>query len=212
MAAKKATKTKTTKKSKPSLEDRILDASMDIAARDGWPALQLTDIAAAIGEPLGSVLSVYPTTDRVASAVLHRIDREVLAQITEIDELETPRDRLFETLMMRIDALQRHRSVFMSLIRDMKRRPFSLLMRAPSVVHSMALMLIASGIEASSPVGMARAHVLAVAYGRLLQTWLADDSADLSKTMSALDKTLSKLEAMQSMVLRSPGPQQESAD
>lgn len=211
MAAKKATKAKAVSKYKLSLADRILECSVDIAARDGWPALRLRDVADALKEPLGSVIAVYPTTDRVASALLHRIDRQVLAQVTKIDDSETPRDRLFEILMMRFDALQQHRSVFVSLIRDLRRRPFLLLMRAPAVVHSMALMLIASGIEASSPIGMARAHVLAAAYGGMLKTWLSDDSSDLAKTMSAVDKALGRLESMQNMVVR-PGEKVDTSE
>ncbi|MBT4741443.1 MAG: hypothetical protein HN793_11825 [Rhodospirillaceae bacterium] len=216
MATKKTAKAKPGRKSKPDLADRIADAALEFAAREGWASLSVPKVADALSEPLGRVIGVYPTTGRIASALLSRIDEHVLSQVQDIDDSETPRDRLFEILMIRFDALQRHRSGYEALIRGLSRRPASILKRAPALVHSMALMLIASGIDASSPFGMIRAHALTIAYGAVLRTWLADDSDDMAKTMSALDQALDRLERMQSLILdRRPSDNQvndEDAD
>ncbi|NKB46100.1 MAG: hypothetical protein GKS03_17705 [Alphaproteobacteria bacterium] len=212
MVAKKATKTKPRSKSKPSLADQIADAALDMAAREGWASVSLPKMAEAVGEPLGVVLAVYPTKGRIASSLLNRIDQYVLSQVQAIDESETPRDRLFEILMIRFDVLQHHRLGYSALIRGLSRRPPTLLMRAPALVHSMALMLIASGIDANSPLGVARAHALAVAYGTVVRTWLVDDSADMAKTMSALDKVLSRLEKIQSLILDKKPSSNHTAD
>jgi ubiquinone biosynthesis protein COQ9 len=64
----------------------------------------------------------------------------------------------------------------------------------------MALMLIAAGIGAQNAIGVARAHALAIAYASVLRIWLKDDSADMARTMSELDKTLGRLEKIQRMV------------
>lgn len=212
MAAKKATKEKAGRKSLPLMTDRIIDASVEIAAEKGWQGVSLAGIADAIGEPLGSIIAVYPTTDRIASALFHRVDQSVLSQVQSVDESETPRDRLFEILMMRFDALQEQRALYVSIIHHMRRRPMTLIRRGPAVVHSMALMLIASGVEASSLLGMARAHILAAAYGALLRTWLKDDSPDMAQTMSAVDKVLNRLESAQRMVSRSRTEEKEGED
>lgn len=200
MAPKKAAKAKPKRTPKSTLADRIADAALDLAAQKDWASLSVPKVAEACGEPLGVVLGVYPTTNRIASALMSRIDHDVLHQVQTIDHSETPRDRLFEILMIRFDALQRHRSGYEALIRGLFSRPSAILMRAPRTIHSMALMLIAAGIDASSPLGMLRAHALAVAYGSVVRVWLADDSADLAKTMAALDKSLNRLEKMQSLI------------
>jgi AcrR family transcriptional regulator len=212
MAAKKATKAKAPRKSQSPIADRIIEASMKIASEQGWQSLTLNQIADTIGEPLGAVIGVYPTTDRIASALFHRIDQQVLSQVDDVDESETARDRLFEILMMRFDALQERRTLYVSIVHHMRRRPAALVLRAPAVVHSMALMLIASGIEASSVIGMARAHVLAAAYGTLLRTWLKDDSPDMAQTMSAVDRVLNRLESAQRMVCRFQSKEKDSED
>lgn len=212
MAAKKATKAKAARKSQSPIADRIIDANVEIAAEKGWHGVSLAGVAEAIGEPLGAIIAVYPTTDRIASALFHRIDQRVLSQIQSVDESETPRDRLFEILMMRFDVLQEQRTLYVSIIHHMRRRPAALMLRAPAVVHSMALMLIASGVEASSLFGMARAHILAAAYGTLLRTWLKDDSPDMAQTMSAVDKVLNRLESAQRMVRRSHSKEKDSDD
>jgi ubiquinone biosynthesis protein COQ9 len=202
MAVKKNVKAKavTTKKAGPSLADRIADMSLEIAAREGWDAVRLDRLGDELGEPFGSVVVVYPTPDRIASTLLRRLDNQVLAQVNRVDDSELPRDRLFEVMMMRFDALQRHRAGYAALISSLSRRPLTAFMRAPSVVHSMALMLIAAGIGAQNPIGVARAHALAIAYASVLRIWLKDDSADMARTMSELDKTLGRLEKIQRMV------------
>ena len=86
MAAKKATKAKAPRKSQSPIADRIIEASMKIASEQGWQSLTLNQIADTIGEPLGAVIGVYPTTDRIASALFHRIDQQVLSQVDDVDE------------------------------------------------------------------------------------------------------------------------------
>ncbi len=163
-------------------------------------------------------------TDNVRShrvgSVFDRIDQQVLSQRLHghVDESETPRDRLFgisdDAGLMRYKNGVRSGYVCNSAsICGRCVDPRLLLLRAPAVVHSMALMLIASGMEASSPLGVARAHALAAAYALVIRTWLKDDSADMAKTMSALDKNLSRLKKVQSMVLaRKPARSSASED
>ncbi|MDG2244517.1 MAG: hypothetical protein P8L66_13615 [Rhodospirillaceae bacterium] len=213
MTAKKTAKPRSRAKTDSSLKDRIADSALDLAAREGWEAVTLPKMADTTGEPLGAVIAECPTTSRIASTLLDRIDQQVLSKVQAIDETETPRDRLFGILMSRFDALQSHRSGYVAVIHGLLRRPSAILLRAPAMVHSMALMLIASGMEASSPLGMARAHALAAAYALVIRTWLKDDSADMAKTMSALDKNLSRLKKVQSMVLaRKPARSSASED
>jgi len=92
----------------------------------------------------------------------------------------------------------------------MQRRPLAMLMRVPGLLHSMALMLIASGINASGPCGVARVHALSAAYTMVLRVWIKDDSLDMAQTMSALDKGLDRLEQLQTMFVKPAGKTKSS--
>ncbi len=202
MAAKKTSKSKRLVGADRSLKDRVADAALKRASLDGWDAITLANLADTVKEPFGSVVEAFPTTDRIAAHLFSRIDAAVLGAVQKVDNDERPRDRLFELLMMRFDALQEQRDGYAAILWSMQRRPLAVLMRVPGLLHSMALMLIASGIDASGMCGVARAHALAAAYTMVLRAWLKDDSADMAQTMSALDKGLDRLEQLQTMFVK----------
>jgi hypothetical protein len=56
----------------------------------------------------------------------------------------------------------------------------------------MRFMLEAAGIEAEGASGAIKLQGLALAWGRVLQTWLDDDEPALSKTMAELDRVLTR--------------------
>lgn len=200
MAPKTAAKKKSGKKTVKPLADRICFAALKISADEGWREVQIPRLAEELGEPVGEIVSTYPTPSRVADALLHRLDDIVLRQVDVIDTSDSPRDRLFEVLMMRFDALQDARAGYAALIKYRLCQPSFVIQRAPSMIHSMKMILAASDIQAEGFLGVARAHALAVAYVGVLQTWLKDDSHDLSATMSDLDKALERLEQLESLI------------
>jgi hypothetical protein len=59
-------------------------------------------------------------------------------------------------------------------------------------MSSMRFMLEAAGIEAEGASGAIKLQGLALAWGRVLQTWLDDDEPALSKTMAELDRVLTR--------------------
>jgi hypothetical protein len=59
-------------------------------------------------------------------------------------------------------------------------------------VNSMRFMLEAAGIDSEGPVGVLKLQGLAFAWARVLEVWLDDDDPGLSRTMSALDKELTR--------------------
>jgi hypothetical protein len=55
-------------------------------------------------------------------------------------------------------------------------------------------MLAAAGLEAGGLFGRVRLAGLVVVYTTAFRAWLADDGADLGKTMAALDRGLAQAE------------------
>lgn len=203
MPAKKKTtsKKKSTRSSTAApLRDRMVVAALTLAAHDGWGALSPARLAEELIEPLGPVIAACPTRDCLAIHVIRRVDHEVLNQIRSVEAGDSPRDRLFDVMMARFDVLQANRAGHTALIRYVRRRPGLLLMLGPQILHSMTLMLTASGIGADGVIGMIRAKALAAAYATVVRTWLKDDSKDMAATMSALDKALGRLESAAKML------------
>jgi AcrR family transcriptional regulator len=178
---------------------RIVDAALAVAARQGWRNASLADIAAEAKLPLLSVYDRFRSKGEILDAFRQRIDEAVLGGIEE-DEGERPRDRLFDALMRRFDALQPHKDAVRALARELPADPLLALGALPGAARSMAWMLEASGIDASGLRGFARVHLLTGIYSSVLRVWLVDESADMMKTMAVLDRRLRAIERWLGMV------------
>jgi AcrR family transcriptional regulator len=175
-------------------EQRLIAAALDLAARQGWRRTGLAEIAAAAGLDLHAAYALHRSKGSILRAFIRSIDARVLEGAKPAAS-ETPRERLFDTLMRRFDALKPHRAAIGAIARDTIGHPAALARLAP-LRGSMAWMLEASGISAAGCRGRVATHAALGLYLGVLRVFLADDSADLARTMAALDRGLRRGEAL----------------
>lgn len=187
--------------SKASLDrDRVLDAALTLFATRGWAATSLLDIAEAAGTGLAALHGVFPSKLAVLNGFMDRVDAKVLSEPTEAGG--SIRERLFEIFMRRFDALQPHRAVLAAIARDLPRDPCAALGAARRVERSLRAMAELGGVRTDGPLGVLRVKALGGLHLWVMRTWLADESADMAKTMKALDQGLGRLEAIARSVPR----------
>ncbi|MBX3498370.1 MAG: TetR/AcrR family transcriptional regulator [Alphaproteobacteria bacterium] len=173
----------------------IVATALRLIAAHGWRDVTLRAIATEAAVPFAELYAIFPTKAAIVGAFLAEIDRQVLAGVEAVpDPDETVRDRLFDTMMRRYDALRPHRDTIAALAEGLARDPLAALALRPALMRSMAVVLEASGLTAEGFVGALRQKSLAALHASVLRTWLHDDSADLGKTMVALDSRLKGLE------------------
>ncbi len=182
---------------------RILDAALRLAAKQGWRRTRLADIAAEAGIGLDALRRRYPSKPAIVGGLIRRTDERALALGPA--EGSSARDRLFDMLMRRFDALAADRAGIVAVLKDLGRDPAAALCHGPRLMVSMAWMLEAAGVSASGPLGLLRAKGLAAVYLWALRAWLADGSRDLAKTMAALDRGLRQAEAAARLLKAGPG-------
>jgi len=192
--AKRPQSKKPRKDGKPeATRDAIIDAAMACVARDGWRRLSLAEVAAEAGVSLADVLIPFPTKYAVVNAFQDRVDARMLAAAEHGGDGDA-RDRLFDLLMERFDALAPYRPAMAEIAKDSLCDPGALCF-LPRMARTMARALEAAGLGASGLGGAVRAKGLALVYADAFRVWLGDDSADQSKTMAALDRGLRRAEA-----------------
>ncbi|MBL8675646.1 MAG: TetR/AcrR family transcriptional regulator, partial [Rhodospirillales bacterium] len=91
------------------------------------------------------------------------------------------------------DALAPYRDAVAALVDGLARDPLTALALVRPLSRSMAIVLEDAGVSSEGGLGALRQKALAALHLSLLRTWLNDDSADLAKTMAALDKGLKRL-------------------
>ena len=174
--------------------ERILDATLALAEREGWRKASLAAIAAEAGMPLHALYAEFRSRAAILAGLMARTDKAVLAEAPAADAEESPRDRLFEVLMRRFDAMKPHRSGLRAIARDLGSDPPAALCSAPAFLRSMAWMLEAAGLSSAGLRGRVRVRALAILYLCVLRVFVRDETEDLSKTMAALDRRLRQAE------------------
>ena len=173
-----------------------VDAALELAAVQGWRHSSLGDIAAAAGLSLAELYQRYPSKAALLAGFVQRIDAAVLAA-GPADPGESVKDRLFDVIMRRLDALAPYKLGVRSILRDGWRDAASATPAALLPVwRSLEWMLAAAGLETGGLAGVFRRKGLALIYADVLRVWLNDDSTDMAKTMAALDRRLRQADSL----------------
>jgi AcrR family transcriptional regulator len=167
-----------------------IDALMTLAAERDWDDIELSAIAERAGLTLSELRRLFPSKGAILAAFSRRIDEMVLDGIDPGMAGEPARERLFDTLMRRLDALAPNREAIGRMSRAFSCDPLALSALNRVVVTSMQWMLTAAGITSDGPMGAVRAQGLAVAWSRILRVWLDDEDPGLARTMTEIDRQL----------------------
>lgn len=170
--------------------DRIVDALMELAAEERFEDVSISHIAERAGVSLADFRDCFPSKGAVLASFNRRIDRIVLDGTTGDMADENAKERLFDVLMRRFDALAPYRAAVEEIARWARREPLAAAALNRMVVNSMRFMLEAAGIESEGGVGALKLQGLALAWARLVDVWLADEDPGLATTMAELDRTL----------------------
>jgi AcrR family transcriptional regulator len=175
--------------------DRALDAYLRLIAEKGFANVALREVAEASGLGVAELYRLYPDKVALAAAFMARIDAEVLAGVPrQSDPEETARDRLFDTLMRRYDALRPHRAALAAIRRAATRDPLLAIALGPALRRSMAAMLEAASLSSEGVNGALRKNGLLAIHYAVSRVFDRDETGDLSKTMAALDGRLKMAE------------------
>jgi AcrR family transcriptional regulator len=172
---------------------KIVDALFDLASEKRFEDISIRDICKKAGVSLADFRDSFPSKGAVLASFSRRIDRAVLAQDSEELADEGPRERLFDILMRRLEAMAPYREGLREANAWLTRDPSSALAINQTVLGSMRFMLEAAGIEVDGgAAGTIKLQGLAFAWARIVSVWLDDDDPGLSKTMAELDRQLTR--------------------
>jgi AcrR family transcriptional regulator len=184
-----------TAKPQNSAQERAVDALLDLLTERDWNAVALPDIAAKAGMSLAELRAAFPSKGAILAGFAKRIDQSVLKPSPEIDG-QPARERLFDVVMRRFEALKPHKSAIRSARRGLMSDPMAASSWNKVEVNSAQWMLAAAGIEESGPYAALKAQGLAMIFTSVLSTFLDDDDPNLTKTMRELDVQLRRAERL----------------
>jgi AcrR family transcriptional regulator len=193
-ARRRASRTVSAKPPAGTNREKAIDALMALLADKPFERIGLADIAGRAGLKLSELRAEFGSPFAILAAQIKDTDRKVLdAGDLGLDEA-TPRERLFEVLMRRLEALTPYKNAVRSLMRSAARNPGLGLTLNAMALRSQTWMLTAAGIGTGGPRGALRTQGAALLFGRVLAVWVDDETSDLDRTMAALDRGLASAE------------------
>jgi len=182
--------------------ERVFAGAMETALRLGWRRAALADIADAAGMSLAELHANFADKGAILRGLVDYADRKVLEGTPKkIDTETSPRDRLFDVLMRRFDALRPYREGLAAVAREgggigAPGGVGDVICGAQRMLRSLAWMLEAAGIGSGGWAGSARVKGLGIVYAATFAAWLRDETEDMSQTMAALDRNLARAERL----------------
>jgi AcrR family transcriptional regulator len=172
----------------------LLQVAFEVIAEQGWSGASPQVIAARAGVSLVEVYRQLPGRGALLRALSERVDEAML----KVDQAELvglpPRDRVFELMMRRLDALAPYRAGLKRLARDARCDPGLLMLTACRMDRSLAWLQEAAGLRSRRLRARLHRRALGAVYLNTLRAWLRDESGDHAKTMAELDKALRRVE------------------
>jgi len=169
----------------------LIAAAFQLAAEQGWRRVSVAAAARAAGLPLARARERFAGKTSLLLRFGRLADQAALAE-TPPDG--TTRDRLFDLVMRRIDALQAHRAGVLALLRALPADPPTALLLTLATRRSMRWLLQAAEIPTGGINGELRVKGLMAAWLWTIRAWRGDETEDLSATMAALDVALQRAE------------------
>lgn len=181
--------------SPPSPGDRrqaVSDALMRLAAIQPWSDIELVDVAREAGLTLGEMRDLYPSKGAILDGFTKAIDKIVIAGTSEDLIGEPARERIFDVLMRRLDAMAPYKVALKRISWAMRTDPLSLAALNRSGLNSARYMLAAAGVPTEGSLGFLKLQGIVITLARVMDTWFEDDDPSSAKTMAQLDKELGR--------------------
>lgn len=178
--------------------ESVLDATLDLAARDGWDSVHLHDVAQALDVPLSHVYRLFDGKDAVGEALFDRADRALL-QCCEAPDWSglAVRERLERAIWAWLAALAPHQDTARAILRY-RLQPEHVhlqLLGATRVSRTVQWIREAALIRSTSWRREVEEAALTAVYLTVFARWLLDDSPMQASSRVLLHRLLAAGEA-----------------
>lgn len=180
-----------------------LEAALKIAGETSWNKITLIEIAK---QGKIDIADLYGVADKdsLVDALESWADKAMSAEACEAGD--TPRERLFDTIMRRFELFEEHRAGVLSLMKARDKAPRRLAALLVARSKSAQWALACAGLDDGRQSERA-ARQLGVAWviAKTERAWRADESGDFARTMATLDAELASAEERLQQLARLTG-------
>ena len=169
----------------------LVKSSFNIIEKSGWKSFSLQKLSYAEKIPINEIKIFFKSEITILDEFSKMIDIKVEKSF-DYEELTNTsvKDNLFELIMLRLEYMQPYRNALKSIKSSFKSDPLVAKSVAKNVMNSLDFYLELTNAFHDSFLDIFKKKSIFLIYSYIFMIWLEDDSDELSKTMSELDKLL----------------------
>ena len=169
----------------------LVKSSFNIIEKSGWKSFSLQKLSYAEKIPINEIKIFFKSEITILDEFSKMIDIKVEKSF-DYEELTNTsvKDNLFELIMLRLEYMQPYRNALKSIKTSFKSDPLVAKSVAKNVMNSLDFYLELTNAFNDSFLDIFKKKSIFLIYSYIFMIWLEDDSDELSKTMSELDKLL----------------------
>ena len=169
----------------------LVKSSFNIIEKIGWKSFSLQKLSYAEKIPINEIKIFFKSEITILDEFSKMIDIKVEKSF-DYEELTNTsvKDNLFELIMLRLEYMQPYRNALKSIKSSFKSDPLVAKSVAKNVMNSLDFYLELTNAFNDSFLDIFKKKSIFLIYSYIFMIWLEDDSDELSKTMSELDRLL----------------------
>ncbi len=169
----------------------LVKSSFNIIEKSGWKSFSLQKLSDTEKIPINEIKIFFKSEVTILDEFSKMIDIKVEKSF-DFEELTSTsvKDNLFELIMLRLEFMQPYRNSLKSIKSSFKSDPLVAKSVAKNVMNSLDFYLELTNALNDSFFDIFKKKSIFLIYSYIFMIWLEDDSDELSKTMSELDKLL----------------------
>ena len=169
----------------------LVKSSFNIIEKSGWKSFSLQKLSYAEKIPINEIKIFFKSEITILDEFSKMIDIKVEKSF-DYEELTNTsvKDNLFELIMLRLEYMQPYRNALKSIKSSFKSDPLVAKSVAKNVMNSLDFYLELTNAFNDSFLDIFKKKSIFLIYSYIFMIWLEDNSDELSKTMSELDKLL----------------------
>ena len=169
----------------------LVKSSFNIIEKSGWKSFSLQKLSYAEKIPINEIKIFFKSEITILDEFSKMIDIKVEKSFDYEEVTNTSvKDNLFELIMLRLEYMQPYRNALKDIKSSFKSDPLVAKSVAKNVMNSLDFYLELTNAYNDSFLDIFKKKSIFLIYSYIFMIWLEDDSDELSKTMSELDKLL----------------------
>ena len=174
----------------------LIALAFEMIVENGWQQLTMSKLAERGGMKLSELYTQLPGKSHIIGQFARRMDAATFNfNLAEMADL-SPRDRLFDVIMRRFDALGPYKPAFVEINRRREMDCLAAVCLFCQMDKFAGRLLDVCDKPFKGVRQRFARRLLMAAYAKVFAVWLSDESEDLAATMAELDKRLGQLEQL----------------